>query len=152
MTVAAGTPPSRRRWLIIALTVSVAINLFIAGLVVGHFHRLHRPPAGMHNRFEHIVGNLGLTETQNAAFREFQTALRVHGAAMRTANAAAWAKIADPATKPDQIPALLAQTVKNRTEFQQDIATAMGKFLASLKPEQRATFIEQARRPWYRRH
>jgi uncharacterized membrane protein len=148
MTDAVGTRPSRRRWLIVALTVSVALNLFFVGLIAGHVRRHHPPPTlAQRERFEHIANELGLNDTQRATFQTFQSAMRQHGAAMRAANTATWAKIADPATPPDQIPSLLGGTVKNRTEFQQTVADTLGKFLATLTPDQRATFVEEARNP-----
>jgi uncharacterized membrane protein len=150
MSDAAGTQPSRRRWLLIALTVSLAFNLFLVGVFAGHMHTRHGPPMGPHERFAHIAAELGLNDTQKAAFGQFETVLRQHGGTMHRANMAAWAKIADPATGADQIAALLSGTVKNRTEFQQDVADAMGKFLASLTPQQRASFIAAAREPWHR--
>ncbi len=148
MTDAVGTRPSRRRWLIVALTVSVALNLFFIGMIAGHM-RGHRPapPFAQRERFEHIIDGLGLNDTQRAAFQKFQSAMRQHGAAMRAANTVTWAKIADPATPPDQIPTLLGGTVKNRTEFQQDVADTLGKFLATLTPDQRTRFVEEARKP-----
>jgi uncharacterized membrane protein len=154
VTDAAGTRSSRRRWLIIALTVSVALNLFLVGVFASHMHR-HRgpPPQAMapRERLEHIAADLELNDAQKAAFGQFETTLRQHGATMRRANMADWAKIAEPATGPDQIAPLLADTVKNRTAFQQDVADAMGKFLASLTPAQRAAFIEEARNPGHHR-
>jgi Spy/CpxP family protein refolding chaperone len=144
MTDGAGTPPSRRRWLIVALTVSLAINLFLIGLFAGSMRHHHGPPPGPHERFEQIAADLGLNDAQKAAFGQFTTTLREQGGAMRRANMAAWTKIADPSTGPDQIAALLNGTVKNRTDFQQDVANSLGKFLTALTPEQRATFIEKA--------
>ena len=89
-------------------------------------------------------------DTQHAAFQQFQRR-GSHGGGMHRNNAGIWAKIADPATPPDQIAGLLEGTVKNRIEFQQGVATALGKFLATLTPEQRAKFIAEARQP-ARRH
>jgi uncharacterized membrane protein len=153
MSDAAGTHPSRRRWLIVVVAVSIALNLFFVGMVAGHFRHRHRLPVmNQRERFERIAADLNLNDVQTAAFRQFQTTLRTNGAAMRAANAAAWARIADPATSPDQITTLLASTVKNRTEFQQDIANAMGKFLGSLTPTQRATFVDEARNTAHPRH
>jgi uncharacterized membrane protein len=146
MTDAPGAPPSRRRWVLVALTVSLAVNLFLLGVIAGHMHHRHPPPT-MRERFEHIVGSLGLDDSQKGAFQQFVTVMRQHGPAMRAANAAAWAKIGDPATTPDQIGTLLDGTVKARTGFQQEMAVALTRFLSSLTPQQRATFIEDARRP-----
>lgn len=148
MTDVVGTRPSRRRWLIVALTVSVALNLFFIGMIAGHMHGRHPPqPFAQRERFEHIAAELGLNDTQHAAFQKFELAMRQRGAAMRAANAAVWAKIADPATPPDQIPAMLGSTVKTRTELQQEMADTLGKFLATLTPDQRATFVDEARNP-----
>lgn len=151
MTDGAGTPPSRRRWLIVALTVSLAINLLLIGMFAGSM-RHHHGPIGPRERFEHIAAELKLNDAQRAAFAQFQASFRQQGLAMRQANQAAWAKIADPATGPDQIAALLNDTVKSRTAFQQQVADAMGKFLASLTPQQRADFIEEAAHMSGRRH
>ena len=146
MSDAAGTHPSRRRWLIVVVAASLALNLFFVGMVAGHFRHRHRLAApNPRERFERIAADLKLNDAQMAAFQHFQTTLRTNGAAMRAANAAAWARMADPATSPDQITELLNSTVKSRTEFQQDVANAMGKFLASLTPAQRADFIDKAR-------
>lgn len=145
MSDAVGTRPSRRRWLIVVLTVSLALNLFFIGVFAGHMQGRHGPPLGPHERFAHIAADLELSDAQKAAFGQFQTVLRQRGGAMRSADVAVWTKIADPATNPDQIAGLLAETVKNRTAFQQDVADAMGKFLASLTPQQRANFIAEAR-------
>jgi uncharacterized membrane protein len=150
MSDAAGARPSRRRWLIVALTVSLALNLFFVGVFAGHRLGRHGPPMGPHEHFAGIAADLGLNDAQKAAFSQFETVLRQHGGAMRHANMEAWGKIADPATSPDQIAALLAGTVESRTAFQQDVAGAMGKFLTSLTPQQRATFIAEARQPWHR--
>jgi hypothetical protein len=115
-------------------------------MIAGHFRHRHRlAEPNQRQRFERIAADLKLNDVQMAAFQHFQSILRTNGAAMRAANAAAWARIADPATSPDQITQLLSSTVKNRTAFQQDVADAMGKFLASLTATQRASFIDEAR-------
>lgn len=146
MSDVAGTPPSRRRWLIVVVAVSIALNLFFIGMVAGHFRHGHRLASlNQRERFERIAADLKMNDAQRTAFQRFQTILRANGAAMRAANVAAWARIADPETSPDQITELLNTTVKNRTQFQQDVANAMGKFLTSLTPAQRANFIDEAR-------
>jgi len=146
MTDAAGASPPRRRWLIVALTVSLALNLFLVGVFAGHVHRHpHLASMNQRERLQHIADGLSLNDAQKAAFAQLETAMRQHGAAMRRANMAAWAKVADPATPPDQIAALLAGSVKNRTAFQQEISDALGKFLATLTPEQRANFVDEMR-------
>ena len=146
MTDAVGASPPRRRWLIVALTVSLALNLFLVGVFAGHIHR-HPHPQGMNprERIQHIADGLNLNDAQKAAFASLEAAMRQHGAKMRRNNMAAWAKIADPATPADQIAPLLEGTVKNRTEFQSQVADAFAKFLATLTPDQRARFIDEMR-------
>jgi len=146
MSDAVGTRRSRLRWWLGALALSLALNLFFLGMVAGHFRHRHRLAAlSQRERFERIAADLNMNDTQTAAFQQFQTILRVDGAQMRSANASSWARMADPATTPDQITALLTGTVKKRTEFQQHAADAMAKFLATLTPAQRATFIDEGR-------
>ncbi|HEX4112384.1 MAG TPA: periplasmic heavy metal sensor [Stellaceae bacterium] len=145
MTDVAGARPPRRRWpVIVALTVSVALNLFFVGVIAGSMSVLHHG-GNVHDRFEQIVGEMALSPGQRAAFRDFQATLRQHGAAMHRANMAIWSKIADPSTGQDQIAALLDSTVQNRTKFQQDVVASLEKFLAALTPEQRAAFVSKAR-------
>lgn len=151
MTDVAGTPPSRRRWLLVALTVSVALNLFLLGVIAGHMHHGPPPQLGQRERFERIAGRLGLNGAQNTAFQQFEGTMRRNGAAMRAASAATWAKIGDPGTEPGQIAALIQETMKARTQFQQDTATAFGTFLSTLTARQRATFVDEARKPGHHR-
>jgi uncharacterized membrane protein len=145
MTDVAGTPPSRRRWLIVALTVSVALNLFLLGVIAGHMHHRPPPPLAMRERFERIANRLAMNDTQKQAFQQFEATLRRNGAAMRASNLAAWAKIGDPTVAPDQIAPLLTDAVKTKAQFQQENAALFAKFLATLTPDQRATFVDEAR-------
>jgi uncharacterized membrane protein len=148
MTDAAGASPPRRRWLIVALTVSLAFNLFLVGVFAGHVHRHpHLPPSSLHERLQHIAEGLSLNDAQKTAFAQLELTMRQHGAQMRRSNVAAWAKIGDPATPSGEIGDLLGGTVKNRTAFQQEVADAFGKFLATLTPEQRASFVDEMRLP-----
>jgi uncharacterized membrane protein len=150
MTDAAGTSPARRRWLVVALTVSLALNLFLVGVFAGHMHTRHGPPLGPRERIEHIVADLELNDAQKAAFDRFEVAFRQHSGPMRRANAEVWAKIGNPTTGQDQIAALLGSAMKNRLEFQQTVSNALGAFLATLTPAQRVKFVEEARRPAFR--
>ena len=139
--ITAGSLPSRQRWIVIALTISIIINLFFVGIFVGS---MGSGPSLMHERLERIVRQMGLTAQQNTAFRQFEATLGQR-TVTRTANAAIWAKVADPATKQDEIVALLDGVAKNRMEAQHQVAVSMARFLSILTPEQRATFIEEAR-------
>jgi uncharacterized membrane protein len=144
MTAADGIRPARRRWLIGALVVSLAVNLFLIGVAVGTI-ALVRAESGPPGWLARVAERLQLTPAQLEAFRHFQAVARQHGHAMRETNGKIWATLGDPATKPDQIAGLIDESVKNRTQFQQEVATAFGQFLTSLTPEQRARFISGAR-------
>lgn len=151
MTDAAGASPPRRRWLIVALTVSLAFNLFLVGVFAGHIHRHpHLTPLRFHEQLQHIADGLNLSDAQKAAFARLEKTMRQGGLQMRRSNMAAWAKIGDPATPSGQIGDLIDGTVKSRTAFQQDVAEAFGKFLATLTPEQRANFVDEMRIPGHR--
>jgi Spy/CpxP family protein refolding chaperone len=145
MSDAAGTGTSRRGWLFfVVLTVSLALNLFFIGVIAGSLPASHHEGGGR-GRFERIIDGMALTAGQKSAFHDFQKTLREHGKAMHHANMQVWSKIADPATGQDQIAPLLSSAEKNRTDFQQDVAGTLAKFLGSLTPAQRAEFIREAR-------
>ena len=144
MTDAAGTSPSRRRWLFVALTVSAALNLFFIGMLAGGLAIMQRPPP-QRDRLEQITARMRLNPAQEMAFHQFQKTTRQPAVRMHHTMVVIWTQLANPATAADQIAPLLNQTVQIRTAFQQDVATALGKFLASLTPEQRVTFIHESR-------
>lgn len=138
--ITAGSLPTRRRWIVIALAISVILNLFFVGILLGS---MGRGPL-MRERLEHAAQQMRLTAQQTSAFRQFEATLGQR-AAIHTTNAAIWTKIADPATQQDEVVALLDSVAKNRMEAQHQVAVSMGKFLSMLTPEQRATFMEEAR-------
>ena len=140
MSDAAGARPSRRRWLIVALTVSLAVNLFLIGGIAGTL-TLIRAEIGPPGPLERVARRLNLDPAQEAAFRHLQTTMLQSGRAMRQANGKIWSALAAPATGTAKIGALLDQGVANKTAFEKNMAAAFGQFLMALTPAQRTEFI-----------
>jgi uncharacterized membrane protein len=144
MTDTGEARPPRRRWLVVVLTVSLALNLFLLGIIAGTVVMI-RNEAGPQDRFERIVHRLDLKPDQMTAFRHFQATLRSGGHAMREADMKVWTQIGNPATTNAQIGPLLDRTVQNRDNFQRQLAAAAGQFFTSLTPAQRSAFVSQVR-------
>lgn len=142
MSEVAGARPTRRRGLIIALTVSLAVNLFLIGGIAGTIH-LIRAEMGPRRFLEHAAATLHLTPDQQAALQHFQATMRERGRVMRHSNHEVWRALADPSTGNDKVAGLLDQGLANKTAFEKDMTTAFGQFLTSLTPAQRAEFISR---------
>jgi len=150
----AGHAPQRRRGLIVALVVSLAINVFfIAGLVghlVFHFQFGHRP-MGPIQRFEHASHEMGLSGAQLVAFNGMIAILRQHRRETFQKNRPLFDQIWDQLAKPqpdDKVIAdLIAQADANHVAFQKEATAAMESFLATLSPQQRAQFADLAKWP-----
>jgi uncharacterized membrane protein len=139
MSIDAGTKPSRRWWLIVILTVSLALNLFFIGAIAGSAAQMKAGGPG--ERFERIGARLQLNPDQQAALRQFLVTLRQRGKVTRETNLAIWKQLGDPALDQAQIPAMLDKSVPSRNAFQTALASALGQFLQGLTPEQRSAFI-----------
>lgn len=143
MTDTGGRPP-RRRWLIVIVAVSLALNLFFIGATAGTaiMMREQKAPGG---RFERIAGKLQLDQGQQALFHAFMTVMRQGGKTMREANLAIWLQIGDSTLDKAKIGPLLDKSVRNRGAFQEEVAAALAQFLDGLTPAQRARFVEASR-------
>lgn len=146
-----GRAPKRSRGLIIALALSLTLNVFVAGGLIWartHFH----PPLPPIKRFIVISHKLDLNDAQHAAFRHMITVMRQHGRAQFQQNHPlfdqVWDQLAKP--QPDQkaIDGLIDQVDTNHRAFQKDMTATLEEFLATLTPEQRAQFANLAK---YRR-
>lgn len=144
----AGQPGKKGRLVKVALALSLALNIFfIGGLVYTKIVMEHwRGPPPLQT----LAGELNLTPDQRKTFREFVQAVRTGGMALREANLKLGAQIWDELSKPqpdqDKIAKVLTQVADNRRDFQTAVAKALLPFLESLNPEQRAKFIEIAKR------
>ena len=142
----AGDRIGRRRLVYGLLAVSLVLNLFfVAGAAWSHFHRWQ--PAS--ERFRQIANELDLTPQQRAAFDRYFQTLRSRSLQIRAevqpVMTAAWATIARPDAKEDQIMALFDEAAEKRRAFQRDTTAATLKFLATLSPEQRSKFVTLVR-------
>ncbi|HTZ77180.1 MAG TPA: periplasmic heavy metal sensor [Stellaceae bacterium] len=145
---AAGQPRKTGRLVKVALTLSLALNIFfIAGLVYTKIVMEHwrGPPPLMT-----LANELNLTPDQHKTFRQFIQTVREHGKALRDANTKLGEQIWDELSKPQPDPAKIAQVftqvADNRRDFQTAVSNALLPFLESLTADQRAKFIEIAKR------
>jgi Spy/CpxP family protein refolding chaperone len=132
----------RRRWPIVLLAVSLALNLcFIAGAGWVHWHA----PPGPEQRLKQVVRELKLDPNQNAAFQSYVRTIRARAMLMREETepliTGAWEELAKP--QPDQTRAmqLFDQVAEKRRAMLRETATETANLLASLSPEQREKFI-----------
>lgn len=145
-----GRAPKRSRGLIVALALSLTLNVFVVGGLFWartHFH--HRPPI---ERFIAISHKLDLNDAQHVAFQHMIVIMRARGRSLFQENHPLFGQIWDQLAKaqPDQkaIDGLIDRVDANHRAFQSDMTKTMEEFLATLTPEQRAQFTERAK---YRR-
>jgi len=138
------TRPARRPWVAIGLTISLAVNLFLLAAIAGTVVSTRTDRAEM-GRFERVAHRLQLTDQQETALQQLLRTMREQGKSMRLANQALMDKIGEVNADKAQVEALLARTVRNRTNFQMETASDLSQFILSLSAEQRAKFIEGLR-------
>lgn len=151
-TAAATRRPGPSRWLIVALALSLVLNLcFVAGAV---WTRLHRPGGDW---VRETVTTLHLNAEQETALRRFVQDMRTRTDRMRDDVGPlignAWTEIAKPQPDEAQIMRLFDQAADKRHEFQRDATTETLNFLATLSPDQREKFVgmmRERRAPWMR--
>lgn len=144
--------PRRSRGLIVALALSLTLNVFVVGGAIWsrvHFHGYFERHAGPIERFEHIGHEMNLNGAQLTALHQMIMTIRESRRAMFQANRpifdGIWNQLAK--TKPDDqaIAGLIARADTNHVAFQKNATTAVESFLAALDPAQRAQFTELAR-------
>ncbi|MGH6968695.1 MAG: periplasmic heavy metal sensor [Stellaceae bacterium] len=153
-TEATGRAPQRRRGVVIALVVSLAINVFFIAGLVGHlvFHfQFGHPPMEPIQRFERVSHEMGLSGVQLAAFNGMIATLRQHRWETFQKNRPIFDRIWDQLAKPQPddkaVTDLITQADANHVAFQKNATAAMESFLATLSPEQRAQFADLAKWP-----
>lgn len=145
--------PGTNRWLIVALVLSLALNLcFVAGAV---WTRMHHPTGA--EWFREVSGTLHLNPQQETALHQFVRTMRLRSEGMREDVGPlignAWSEIAKPQPDEAQIMRLFDQAAGKRHDFQRDATAETLKFLATLGPEQREKFVammRERRAPWMR--
>ncbi|MGH6988943.1 MAG: periplasmic heavy metal sensor [Stellaceae bacterium] len=140
MTDVPGARPPRRRWAIIALVISLIVNLFLIGGIAGTISLVHArfgPPGPL----ERAARHLNLSPTQNADLNQLETMMHRRGRNMHHAEHRIWMALADPKIGTDKVNQLLQQGLANKTGFETYMSAAFGRFLGALTPAQRTEFI-----------
>jgi uncharacterized membrane protein len=137
---------SKGRLVMVALALSVALNVFfVGGLVYGKFMR---PGPGA--PLVALGRELDLTPVQRGAFRDFIQVARSKGEALRETNRKlgeqVWDEISKPEPDKQKLATLIGQVADNRREYQAAVTGALIPFLANLDQERRRHFVEIARR------
>jgi Spy/CpxP family protein refolding chaperone len=146
-------PGSRGRLLWLALALSLTLNVcFLGGLLWSRMTTEQMlTPA---QRVQQVMQELNLSDDQRDAFRQFVIEARRRTRQLRESNEPLVGRVWEELGKgqPDQavIDKLVDQATENRHAYQKDMTTVLGRFLANLSPEQRAKFIELAKRRQYR--
>lgn len=146
--------PKRRRGVVIALVLSLALNVFFVAGLIGHlvFHvQFGHPPMGPIQRFERASHEMDLSGAQRTAFDGMIATLRQHRRETFQKNRPLFDQIWDQLAKPqpdDKVIAdLIAQADANHVAFQKEATAAMESFLATLSLQQRAQFADLAKWP-----
>lgn len=142
-------PRSKHRLMKVVLVLSVTLNIFfIGGIIYSKVALLHMQGPGQ--RFQELGRELKLSPDQRAAFQKLGRTMRLRGQNMREANQElleqVWTELGKP--QPDQqvLAKLFTEVADNRRAYQTEVGDAMRDFLVTLTPEQRATFIDLAKR------
>ncbi len=143
-----GTPRAaspRLPWILLAL--SLALNLAFVGGVFW-VHVMHAP-MGPGERVESVAKGLSLDATQRAAFDRFVRTVRMRARQLREANQPlideAWQDFAKAQPDEAAVDKLFEQVADNRRSFQIEAGRALRAFLATLREDQRASFIAMVR-------
>jgi uncharacterized membrane protein len=146
---AAGQPWKTGRLVKVILALSLALNIFFIGGLVYTKTVMDRG-RGPNPPLQALANELNLAPEQRKTFREFVQVVRTRGMALREANMSLGTQIWDELSKPQpdqgKISHDFAQVADNRRDFQTAVAQALLPFLAGLNTDQRAKFIEIAKR------
>jgi len=138
------TPRPRQRFLIIMLTVSLGLNLFLVAGVAGTAIMVSSPLTPR-ERFEQIAAQLQLEKDQRKAFDSFTSTMHQNEVTLRNATQHVWVELEQPNLDQARIGPLLNQTAENRADYQKVYAASLKHFMMTLTPQQRARFIELTR-------
>jgi Spy/CpxP family protein refolding chaperone len=148
-TEASGRAVWRERGLWVALALSLTLNIFVAGGLT--WSMMRPPPPRPLPPAERLVGAaraLDLTPDQRTALHTFGTSARGLARDLREANAPLmremWTQMALPQPDPAAIQALSDKVLDNRRTYQRGMAANLLTFLATLSPDQRKSFTDNA--------
>jgi Spy/CpxP family protein refolding chaperone len=133
-----------RRWLWVALGLSLALNILAGGYIAGALwpHDRRGP--------ERLAKELNLNPAQRQAFERHVQTMREDNRRYRDETRPllqqSWRELAKP--QPDQaaLDRFLDEGIAKRRALQQENARSMRAFLETLEPEQRERFIELMRK------
>jgi Spy/CpxP family protein refolding chaperone len=133
---------ARRRWPIVLLALSLALNLcFVAGALWVHW----RAPPGPEQRLQQVVRELKLDPKQTAAFQSYVRTIRARATLMREETepliTGAWEELAKPQPNQTRAMQLFDQVAEKRHSMLRETAGETTNLLAALSPEQREKFI-----------
>ncbi len=141
---------SRGRLLWVALALSLTLNIFfVAGLL---WSRAAEPPvSAFPERLARVADEINLSPDQRIAFQQLAREMQDRTQRLRGSNHPVFQRMWDElgSGQPDQavIGRLVDEATENRRAYQTDVSAALGRFLAQLSPEQRAKFVDLAKRP-----
>jgi len=144
----------RSRWLVIALAVSVLLNLFLVGVIIGQlsFPALPRDTPGAVNAFvvRARVRNLPVIERVHFAFtmRQHAGELRRARQALRDARHSAETAIIAPNYNEGVVKARFAEVRRASAAQQQVLHDALAQALGVLSPQSRAAIIGEQNQHW----
>ena len=140
----------RRHLLWVLLALSVALNLcFVAGAM---WIRVHppSPPFGPSERLHRRAAELPLDPQQRQAFDRYAQTVRTLMEKMHQQVdpqiGDAWSELAKPDADETKVLQALEEAGETRRGFMREVTTATLSFLSTLSPEQRAKFVDLARR------
>ena len=128
-----------RRWLWLALAVSLALNILGGGYIVGRLW--HERPGP-----ERLAKTLNLNATQRAAFEQHLRTMREENRHYREETRPllqqSWRELAKPQPDEAVLDRLFDEGMAKRRTLQRDNARSLRSFLETLDPDQRQRFLE----------
>ncbi|HEV2673576.1 MAG TPA: periplasmic heavy metal sensor [Aliidongia sp.] len=134
----------------VALVLSLALNLFVAGgFAYSQYTTAHPAPAaptgGGDRRLERFASKLGLDPEKSKSFKEWRRSLHSAQGVLYQQNQPlveeAWSELSQPAPDSQHVQQILDEIAQHRRAFQADTTAATIKFLGTLDESQRKTFM-----------
>jgi uncharacterized membrane protein len=159
--------PRAFRWVLLALLASLALNLFVAGMISGRYfapeppgpplaagHPLAFGDGPMRGLVKRMAANLPREHRPafHAAFAEHREALGAAGKRMREAHHDVRRAIAAEPFDPAALDAALANLRAREDEFRHEMHAAVADAVGRLPPEARHHLSKRRHRPWRRDH
>jgi uncharacterized membrane protein len=143
MSVVTENPIARPSLQVVALVLSVALNICVlGGFAYSRWFAPGHPPGAPAHSLEILAARLALKPEQMPAFEEFRKALVHDQQELYGRNhpvlQEAWEELGRDNADPKKVQAALDQMAMHRHAFQADAGAEIIRFMAVLTPEQRA--------------